>query len=268
MLGLCRFSLLVEGGFQVTHDTLLDRRALLYDPQRLAQRFVWFEHLCLPGLRAQTDPDFTFIVLTGTDFPPEWMARLRALVADVPQILIVTRPPGRHRDVCMSAMAQFINPAADVVGQFRLDDDDTVAKDYIASSRLDFPMLRGLFDRHGVVASNYVKGLAVTYSRSELVCQKRGATDWSCGLTLYFAPDSPTGLMDYGHHRLAEFMPTVTQNHSLMYARGLHQSNDSKGRGAGKGEVWTAERAKPVLKERFGIDAEAFEAALRAADQQ
>lgn len=69
MLGLCRFSLLVEGGFQVVHPDLHERRAMLYDPQRLASRFIWFEHLCLASLRAQTDPDLTFVVLVGTDLP-------------------------------------------------------------------------------------------------------------------------------------------------------------------------------------------------------
>ncbi|MES2143452.1 MAG: glycosyltransferase, partial [Pseudomonadota bacterium] len=194
MLGLCRFSLLVEGGFQVVHPDLKARRAMLYDPRRLASRFVWFEHLCLASLRAQTDPDFKFVVLVGTDFPEPWLTRLQHLVSGVPQAAIAVQPPGRHRDVCLAAMAPHIDMGAKVVGQFRLDDDDAAAIDYIERSRADFSLFEGLFTRHGLVGSNYAKGLEVTDTGDGLIYEKRAATDWSCGLTLYFPPDSPTGL--------------------------------------------------------------------------
>ncbi len=268
MLGLCRFSVLVEGGFQVVHPDLQARRAMLYDPHRLAGRFVWFEHLCLGSLRAQSDPHFTLVVLVGTDFPEPWLTRLRDLIADLPQVKLVLQPPGRHRDVCMAAMAPFTDPQADVVGQFRLDDDDAVAVDYIARSRADFELVEGLYRRQGLVASNYARGLQVTDTGDTLIYEKRAATDWSCGLTLYFPPDSSTGVMDYGHHRLAEFMPTISQNDSLMYLRGRHQSNDTRPKGQGKGDVWDLARVKPVLSARFGIDGDAFEAALRAAGKK
>lgn len=268
MLGLCRFSVLVEGGFQVVHADLQARRAMLYDPARLAQRFVWFEHLCLASLRAQTDPDFTFVVLVGTDFPEPWMSRLSDLVADVPQVVISCQPPGRHRDICMAALSPLIDRTADVVGQFRLDDDDAVAIDYIARSRSDFTLVEGLYRRHGIVASNYARGLQVTDTGDGLIYEKRAATDWSCGLTLYFPPDSNTGVMDYGHHRLAEFMPTISQNDSLMYLRGRHRFNDTRPKGQGKGDVWDAARANPVLLSRFGIDGEAFATALRSSGKK
>lgn len=264
MLGLCRFSVLVEGGFQVVHADLRARRAMLYDPARLTQRFVWFEHLCLASVRAQTDPDFTLVVLVGTNFPEPWMSRLRDLVAAVPQVVIATQAPGRHREICHAAMAPFIDREADVVGQFRLDDDDAVAVDYIARSRADFALVEGLYRRHGIIASNYARGLQVTDTGDALIYEKRAATDWSCGLTLYFPSDSETGVMDYGHHRLAEFMPTVSQNDSLMYLRGRHQSNDTRPKGVGKFETWDAVRANPVLSSRFGIDGDAFATALRA----
>lgn len=57
------------------------------------------------------------------------MTRLRDLVADRPQVVIAPQPPGQHRNVCAVAMTPFIDRQADVVGQFRLDDDDEVAVD-------------------------------------------------------------------------------------------------------------------------------------------
>ncbi|NUB44540.1 hypothetical protein GEU84_009110 [Fertoebacter nigrum] len=265
MLGLCRFSLLVDGGFQTMHDTLEARRTALYDPARLANRFAWFEHACLPGFRAQTDGEFTLILLTGTDLPPAWMDRLHDLAASLPQAVVETRDPGPHRDVCRAVMAAHIDPGAQVVGQFRIDDDDTVGLDYIARSREDFPLFSRLYDRHGMLASNYAKGVVATDTGTGLTYETRAETNWACGLTLYFPQGSAKGVMDFGHHRLAEWMPTVTQSDSVMYLRGIHANNDSRGRGLGSGPALPAERAANVLRKRFGIDATALEQALRAA---
>jgi hypothetical protein len=267
MLGLCRFSVLVEGGFQVEHPHIQARRSMLYDPLRLASRFVWFEHLCLASMRAQSDSDFTLVVLVGDDFPEPWLTRLRDLVADVPQLKLTSQPIGRHRAVCKAAMLPFIDTTADVIGQFRLDDDDAVATDFIARSREDFGLFDGLFHRHGLIATNYAKGLQVTDTGDMLVYEKKAATDWSCGMTLYFPPESLTGLMDYGHHRLAEFMPTISQNDSLMYLRGRHQSNDTRPKGQSKSEVLEDGRVMPILSSRFNVDGLAFETALRALDR-
>ena len=38
MLGLCRFSYVGLRGYQVEHDSYQERRAHLYDPDRLARR--------------------------------------------------------------------------------------------------------------------------------------------------------------------------------------------------------------------------------------
>ena len=67
--GLCRFSLPCTGGFKKYHADFAERRAALYAPDRLDARCLWFEHVCLPGLALQTDPDFTLHVVLGADFP-------------------------------------------------------------------------------------------------------------------------------------------------------------------------------------------------------
>lgn len=61
----------------------------------LEERFRHFEAICLPGLKAQSDPEFTFLVLVGTSLPAEARARLEALLADFPQARIVARRRGR-----------------------------------------------------------------------------------------------------------------------------------------------------------------------------
>ena len=93
VLGLCRFSSPALGGFQREHQTRGERQAYLYDTARLIHRFRLFESLCLPSITAQTDRDFTFLILTGDDLPASALDRLHGLVDDYPFIQVLLEPP-------------------------------------------------------------------------------------------------------------------------------------------------------------------------------
>ena len=80
---------------------------------------------------AQTDPDFTLVIMTGPDLPDPYLSQLRDLAAGHPQLRLELVPPmDRHLDACRAAIAAHIDPAADAIGHFRHDDDDAVALDY------------------------------------------------------------------------------------------------------------------------------------------
>lgn len=49
MLGLCRFSYAAPRGYPVDCATVAERRAFLYDCDRLARRWDSFATLALPG---------------------------------------------------------------------------------------------------------------------------------------------------------------------------------------------------------------------------
>ena len=85
VVGFCRFSYPAEGGFQVEHEDIATREAYLYSAARMDERFRHFETICLPGLKAQTDPDFTFLILVGSSLPAELRARLEAARAQTPE---------------------------------------------------------------------------------------------------------------------------------------------------------------------------------------
>jgi len=55
---------------------MAERTAALYAHDRLEARTFLFENILLPGLRAQTDPDFTLLLLMGEDFPEPWRSRI------------------------------------------------------------------------------------------------------------------------------------------------------------------------------------------------
>ena len=91
--GLCRFSFPCTGGFKKYHESLDERRAALYAPKRLDERTLWFEHVFMPPLRAQTDSDFTMHLLLGEDFPEPWRSRVEAAIAGCPQVKAHWREP-------------------------------------------------------------------------------------------------------------------------------------------------------------------------------
>lgn len=261
VLGLCRFSLLVEGGFQVDHETLEARRAVLYDPAQLALRFHWFEHVCLPTWRNQTDPDFTLIIATGADFPQPWLTRLRDLVADIPQAMVHLAEPARHRPLCRRIMRRHTDAGADVCAQFRMDDDDAVAFDYVQRVREDFAKLTALYQAEGKLWVDYCRGLTLMTTDNDLRVIPQAADRMTAALTLYKPPAEQSCIMDFGHHKLNQMMTGVTFQDSFMYVRGKHGLNDSaRGRYVHDGTALTAEPDLPTLfSQRFGIDLAAFE---------
>jgi hypothetical protein len=263
-LGLCRFSYLGEGGYQTSQDTLEERRRHLYDERNLARRFRWFEHLCLPSWAAQTDPDYRLVLLTGTDFPAEWLGRLRDLVSPLPQIVIEQRPPGPHRQVCREVFRRHVNRRADVIAAFRHDDDDAVALDYIARAKADFRTLAApLFAANPLVALDYSRGFLIGEVDGQFRCLPRLVHCLGIALTLYMPPGHRRSPLDYGHHRLSSFMPGLWLQDSVMYLRGMHPLNDSGGspRIGQPFDLPEAAHAE-VIRERFAINLETLPARL------
>ena len=135
VIGLCRFSYPAIGGFQVDHPTLEERIAYLYSPERMEERFRTFEAITLPPLRAQTDDDFTFLVVVGDSLPAPYRQRLEALLEDIPQAVIAAYPPKRHRKIMQDAINEVRAFDGEHCLQFRMDDDDAVGVRYVQRLR-------------------------------------------------------------------------------------------------------------------------------------
>ena len=86
ILGFLRFSFFGPSDTKLDYS---DRQAAfdrLYSPRRMETRFQLFEHMVLPGFRAQTDPDFKLVVLSSAVMPEGYRTRLAQLCASLPQI--------------------------------------------------------------------------------------------------------------------------------------------------------------------------------------
>lgn len=263
---MCRFSLLVTSGFQKPPEDLDARRRELYDPLRLTIRMAWFEHVFMPSVRAQNDADFLLLIATGEDLPQPWRGRLERLIADVPQIELLFLPPGRLREVSRQAMRARIDPRADVVAQFRLDDDDAVAMDYIQRVRADFgAFVAPVYRFKPLAALDHCRGLALSWAEAGVSLHKVAAQCWSPALTVYMPPDHDKSVFDYPHQLVFRHMSALSLEDRVMFVRGIHGWNDSVIASRGISDPMEPEPARFMLRRRFGIDLDALDGALKAA---
>ena len=221
VVGLCRFSFVGRGDWvawrgadEAQVDALrAETAARLYAPERMEARFRAFETLLLASLGAQTDPEWRLIVLTSDLMPAPMQERLHALVAGEPRVVVEV---SGARDVD----AGFL-PVLDRLGlrdavQFRIDDDDGLAVDYVARLRKMAGAMAG-YDAwtfsiaRGLVASFYPGEPARAYG---LDMPFLGA-----GLAVRLPPRMRGGrtIFGFGHFRLARRWQAVTDNEGPGY---------------------------------------------------
>ncbi|KRW95388.1 glycosyltransferase [Paracoccus sp. MKU1] len=168
IVGICRFSFLGRGdwsayartqrGSAAEAEAMRRSRALLYDEARLRFRFRSFERLTLASLRAQTEPDFHFIVLSSTAMPKSWQDRLHALCATLPQARLVFSEAEDVGSALAPLLAEFSSSGEPPL-QFRLDDDDCLCVDYIARLAGAAHTMRS----HGAFAFSLPRALLATH---------------------------------------------------------------------------------------------------------
>jgi len=254
VIGICRFSYPGHGGFRRMHDTLEDREAYLYDDARLELRFRHFEALTLPSISAQTNPDFTFLIVTGERMPKKWMDRLRDITALVPQAKIVTSPPLKHRLAMQLAIQNELDDSEESSLQFRLDDDDAVGVDFVAQSL--FALRRtGRFRRESPrMVFEFNSGYSVALSGQGMLVRAEKTGFLSCGLAVLFPPGDGKTIMNFGHHKLHHSMPAIIQPKVPMYLRSKHGDNDSGKKFEPTGLVEMTDAQRALFIERFNVD--------------
>lgn len=272
--GLCRWSYPSEpGAFQReagAEDAGLEGlRAQLYAPERLELRLFYLEHVMLPALRVQTDPDFTLHLLMGDQLPEPVKARILDLIREVPQINPVFAPEGQpHQEICRKVMLAGRREGR-VVAEFRLDDDDAVAVDFIEQARGMFVKVRRIWRNGGKLALDFNRGFVLNTSGRGLDVMPVIARYWTPGLVLYLRPHEDHSLLDFAHAQMWKRIPMLSHPRQPMFIRGAHGGNDStvslrphNAELEGEDADWNG--VLDQLKERFAIDARALEHAWEA----
>lgn len=228
VIGLCRFSWPGFGGFQVSHETLEQRMAYLYAPARMEERFRTFQTITLPPLKAQSDGDFTFLIVIGDSLPACYRDRLFDLVGDMPQAVIQERGPGQHRAVMQAAINAVRRDSRDPCLQFRMDDDDAVACVYVERLRAAAADLRRLADRHRHIAIDFNQGFVARPGPGGISAAPTAIPYTTAALALMVRPRVPLTVMNFAHAKVAQTMPTVTFTGEDMLVRGHNDFNDSR----------------------------------------
>ncbi|WP_417599464.1 glycosyltransferase [Pararhodobacter oceanensis] len=261
VIGICRFSYNALGGFKREHESPEARAAYLYAPARLDERFRLFEAITLPSVRAQTDKDFTFLIVISEDFPPERRAQLEALTADIPQVVIQAHPPGNHRAVMKQAINSVRRRGCYSV-QFRLDDDDAINRRFVAETRKTLRQHYPLFRASRHVVLDYTRGFNVRAGAEGLAAEPANQLHLGVAYAIIFRSDVSLSVMNFTHHTAWQHMPTISKTDKNMWLRGVNDHNDSGDR-IGLETVSLTSAQEAEFARDFGINAEQLRAIWR-----
>lgn len=266
VIGLCRFSYPAIGGFQVEHATVEDRRRYLYASKRLEERFRLFETITLPGLKAQTDDLFNFVVVVGDCLPKAASDRLIDLTSGIEQVQIVAQPSGEHRKVMKAVLNQARTDPARPCLQFRLDDDDGVAIDFVERLRAAAVDCKGLINANSTVAIDFTHGYIAEVRAGEINAMPVHRSLVTAGLGMYVGGGCDLTIMNFAHQRMGRFMPVVSYPDGPMWVRTLNGFNDSPKARKGKLTLDRLTREQDQLfSERFAIAADDIRQSYSAA---
>ena len=225
VIGLCRFSYPGFGGYRRSHDSIEERCDFLYQDDRLEERFRFFEAITLPGIRAQTDPDFTFVVLTGESLPDHHYLRLKLLLDDIPQAKLLQLPPLQHRTAMAKAILPEVNLKRGPSIQFRLDDDDGVNIRFVEKLRIARKDAQAVFERNNKVAIDFTQGYTATVDKTGMNVTRVSTTLWTPALAVVLRGYAKKTMMHYPHHVLNRQMAVLSYPGEPMFIRGVNDYN-------------------------------------------
>ncbi|PWJ21313.1 glycosyltransferase [Jannaschia seohaensis] len=254
ILALVRFAYPGLGAFQTEHRSVTERAAHLWAPARMEARLRTLEHVCLGTLRRQTDMGFRTLIVTGDRLPEPWRGRLLALAGEVPGAEVVFHPPMNQRD----AMGQIVSARLRAPGppsiQFRQDDDDGVALDFVERLRSAVTDALPLWRRHGKMAVDFNQGYFLRLTPAGPLVEEVTRPHLGVAQALVLRPGARRTALHFPHHKLARLMPALTFPEPRMWLRGIDGTNDSHMPDA-LGRLRPASPAQAAaLETRFGLD--------------
>lgn len=230
-VGIVRFSFFGRSDTRLSHGVETDREMYfseLYDPQRMKQRFHFFEKLCLPSIANQSDKGFVTIILTSQVMPKVYRDRLNSLVEGLEGIEVVyARGANIHAELRQVIRKLMVDRCEPWIG-FRIDDDDALGRTFVenlkemsvgVSTKTIFSLSRGahLFSANG---------------RSYLT--PRNKPFHSVGWAIFQKADDMRTPFKYGHTSAAKRFPSIVNSAPLSYVYCLHSFGDSIDRKTGR----------------------------------
>lgn len=255
VLGLCRFSYPAIGGFQVGHETIEERMDYLWAEDRLEERFRLLETMALPCLRAQTDQDFDLLILIGDQFPKKHRDRLHDLTSDLKQVQILAHAPHNSREMSKMVLNEARRDPSSSCIQFRHDDDDACAVDFIEKLRQAAADSATLVAKHKTVAFDWNQGYIAEVGAEGISATQIYRAFYVSALGVHIQGNCPITIHNFMHERLPQFMPCVTYSDPNMFVRTHNGYNDSRQK---KVKDWPVEpltaKQENLFLDRFAVD--------------
>ena len=220
--GLCRFSYpsLRGEGFRL--------KAGLYEAERLRQRLWLFESLCLPSLLGQSEQSFRLILLAGENLPQAIAQKLRALVAPHRNIFLHFEPEGQsHGALCQKLLRHYRDPQLPFTAEFNMDDDDAVAKSFIADLRRNFAAAHLLMGETGHIEMDFCRGFAAQIDERDIRLKHVLAPHWGVAQAFLMPTPEPLTAMNFHHMRYWKNNNALSLSRRPMFLRSFHAYNDS-----------------------------------------
>ncbi|MEM8656003.1 MAG: putative rhamnosyl transferase [Pseudomonadota bacterium] len=255
IIGLCRFSYPAIGGFQVGHETAEERMDYLWAHDRLEERFRLLETIALPCLRAQTDSDFDLLILISDQFPKKHRDRLHDLTADLKQVQIIAEPPAPSREMSKAILNSARRDPSKPCIQFRHDDDDACAVDFIEKLRDAAKDARPLTKKHKTVAFDWNQGYVAEVGAQGISATQIHRAFYVSALGMHIQGDCAMTIHNFMHERIPRFMPCVSYADPDMFVRTHNGYNDSRQK---KVKEWPVEpltdKQIKLFRDRFAVD--------------
>lgn len=265
VVGLCRFSYVADGGFQHRFDSPEQASETLFEDHRISRRLAMFERMLVPSLAAQSDPDFTLVVLTSEAIPRRYLDRLRSAVAALPRCLVLPEPPKPHWLATRDALHRGLTRDDGWIHYFRIDDDDALAVDYVAQVRTYAPLLAEIMARADSPAAtlDFTHGVRAEWDDTGCIgLRDDRRLHSSQGMGTLVHGRSPLTVMTHPHHKSWHKLPMLTLPEPVMYLQSTHPLQDSGRSYKPRGVPMDEAGAREILETRFGIALDSLRAPL------
>lgn len=252
LLLVIRFSYVALGGYVISDAGEDKVRAKLYDPERLERRFRLFEVLTLPSLLAQTDQNFTTVVLIGRDFPRDFRKRLDRILMPLRDPRIAALRPMNSYRATRAAIDMCARPDATHLMSMRLDDDDALGYDCMAETRRLAPLMVQMAgpDTPSVLAFN--SGLFMEFAEGGNTLYGVGEkTPLGLGMTMIAPVGARQSVFSMDHRRVHTRFNTYTDATTPRFIRSVHRDNDSSAYMAGERRDHDDDELSRILDANF-----------------
>lgn len=206
---------------------------LLFEDSRMKTRFHYFEHITLPSLKAQTDPDFRQIVLSSLRMPEKWQKQLNEMCYDIlgeKRCKVHFNGWGLAGRVFRRQMAEiYEDDETQLAAQVVLDDDDAVSKDFVEICRRESVNAAHHFkSAQDYSYLSFPKGYSMSIAKNKLSFVDRNAPFTNLGLTLIAPANTEQNPFLTSHKMIGERHPyRMISDTPPSYIRAVHAENDS-----------------------------------------